>query len=116
MSKKNIKNVITLTTQYANNMGALLQCYALAKYLRVQESVDCKVLQYQPEGYNRSWALFNKPRSFRDFVKNVYCLLNPFLFFPKIQKQKLMRMFITENIPLSASQYKRKDIEECPPG
>lgn len=115
MSKKKIKSVMTLTTQYANNMGALLQCYALAKYLRVQESVDCKVLQYQPEGYNRSWSLFNKPRSFRDFIKNIYCILNPNLLFPKIQKQKIMRKFITENIPLSSSKYKRKDIDELPP-
>ena len=115
MSRKSIKSVLTLTTQYANNMGALLQCHALAKYLNIQESVDCKVLQYQPEGYNKSWSFFNKPLTFRDLIKNIYCFLNPNLLVPKIKKQKIMRKFISDYIPLTSEQYKRKDIEQNPP-
>lgn len=115
MSRKKVKNVLTLTTQYANNMGALLQCYALAKYLNSLDSIDCKVLQYLPNGYNKSWTLFNKPRTFRDFVKNVYCILNPKLLIPKVKKQQIMRTFIRDYIPLSSQRYKRKDIEDNPP-
>ena len=48
MSKNKVKRVLTLTTQYANNMGALLQCYALSRYLKENENVECKVLQYNP--------------------------------------------------------------------
>ena len=49
--------VLTLTTQYANNYGALLQCYALSKYLNNQQGIDCKVIDYLPEGYERSWKI-----------------------------------------------------------
>lgn len=115
MSKDKVRSVVTLTTQYANNMGALLQCYALAKYLNVNESVKCTVLQYQPVGYNKSWALFYRPKTFRDFVKNVYCLLNPNLLVPKIRKQRIMRKFINDYIPLSKERYRRKDIDANPP-
>lgn len=108
-------NIYTLTTQYANNMGALLQCYALSKYLNEIENVDCRVLQYLPSEYNRSWSFFNKPRSFRDLVKNIYCLLNPNILLPKIKKQNIMRKFISDYIPLSQNQYERKDIEKNPP-
>lgn len=110
-----VKKVLTLTTQYANNMGALLQCYALSRYLLEQENVDCQVLQYQPEGYNKSWSFFNKPHTFRDFVKNIYCLLNPKLLIQKIKKQKVMRKFISDYIPLTSKQYKRRDIDYNPP-
>lgn len=115
MSKESIKSILTLTTQYANNMGALLQCYALAKYIQVNELANCKVLQYQPCGYNRSWSFFNRPRTLRDLVKNIYCLVNPCILIPKIKKQKIMRKFITDYIPLSSTKYKRKDIENNPP-
>ena len=107
--------VYTLTTQYANNMGALLQCYALAMYLNENEHVDCQVLDYHPVGANRSWSYFNKPRSFRDFVKNVYCLVNPKLLSDKVRKQKIMRAFIKCYIPLSEEKYVRADIEKNAP-
>ena len=107
--------VYTLTTQYGNNMGALLQCYALSKYLIECENVDCKVLNYLPKEYNRSWSFFNKPRSFRDLIKNIYSLINPYILFPKIEKQKIMRKFIADYIPLSPEKYKRKDIKKNPP-
>ena len=115
MSQKNKLSVLTLTTQYANNMGALLQCHAMAKYLITQENVECQVLQYRPIGYNKSWTFFNKPHSLRDFIKNLYFLINPNLLVSKIKKQKIMRKFIRDYIPLSDRQYKRIDIERNPP-
>ena len=77
--------VITLTTQYANNMGAQLQCYALSRYLIEEEHVDCEVLDYYPDGASRSWSYFPTPRSFRDFLKNIYCLVNFKLLFFKMK-------------------------------
>lgn len=96
--------VYTLTTQYANNMGALLQCYALAMHLNENEHVDCQVLDYHPVGANRSWSYFNKPRSFRDFVKNIYCLVNPKLLSDKVRKQK--KCVLLSNV---ISHYRRKN-------
>ena len=115
MSKNKVKRVLTLTTQYANNMGARLQFYSLSRYLNENENVECQVLQYNPEGYNKSWSYFNKPRTFRDFVKNVYSLFNPNLLIPKIKKQKIMRRFINDYIPLTPVKYGRKDITQNPP-
>lgn len=109
------KKVLTLTTQYANNMGALLQCYALSKYLNEQENVNCQVIQYQPYGYNKSWSFFNKPKTFRDLLKNIYFLVNPNLLIHKIRKQKVMRKFISDYIPLTIQQFKRNDIVNNPP-
>lgn len=114
LNSKNMK-VITLTTQYANNMGAQLQCYALSRYLKENEHVDCEVLNYYPVGANRSWSYFPRPRTFRDFLKNIYCLLNFCLLFSKIKKQRLMRKFITKYIPLTHQKYKRRDLRKKPP-
>lgn len=107
--------VLTLTTQYANNMGALLQCHALSRYLRENEEVECKVLQYYPNNAMRSWSYFPAPRSFRDFVKNIYCLMNLKLLSAKIRKNKIMRKFIKDFIPLTESRYNQASIKKNPP-
>ncbi len=107
--------VLTLTTQYANNMGALLQCYALSKYLNSFESIDCEVLQYLPSGYNRSWTVFHKPRTIRDVVKLVYDVLRVDLLIKRYRKQAKMRKFISDYIPLTVRKYKRQEIKDNPP-
>ena len=68
--------ILTLTTQYINNMGALLQCYALSTYLNTFDSIDCKVIQYYPKGWKATWNIIKKPRSVRDVIKIVYELLD----------------------------------------
>ena len=107
--------VITLTTQYANNMGAQLQCYALSRYLIEEEHVDCEVLDYYPDGASRSWSYFPTPRSFRDFLKNIYCLVNFKLLFFKMKKKRLMKKFIIKNVPLTHKRYHRIDLRKNPP-
>lgn len=107
--------VFTLTTQYANNMGALLQCYALSKYLNSVDNIECEVLQYLPEGYNRSWTSFHRPRMLRDVIKMMYEFVRFDLQIARKRKQAKMRRFINEFIPLSKKTYKRKDIMAHPP-
>lgn len=107
--------IYTLTTQYANNMGALLQCYALSKYLNCMEHVECEVLQYLPKGYNRSWTTFHKPRTFRDVLKLMYEAVRIDLQLIRRRKQKKMRDFISKYIPLSSKKYFRNDILTEPP-
>lgn len=107
--------VLTLTTQYANNMGALLQCYALSRYLNSLDGVECKVLQYLPNSYNRSWTIFHKPRTFRDVIKLAYDTIRIDLLLIRKKKQRKMRKFINDFIPLTNNRYKREDIKSCPP-
>lgn len=107
--------ILTLTTQYANNMGALLQCYALSKFLNEQKDVECEVIQYFPKGAMRSWELFPKARSFRDILKNVYKFIRFDLLIIKIRKFKEVRKFINENIPLTEEGYDRQSIVASPP-
>lgn len=102
--------VYTLTTQYANNMGALLQCYALSTYLNSLPGIECRVLQYLPRGYNRSWTIYHRPRTLRDFIKLIYESIRVDNQLVLYRKRKKMRKFISDFLPLSENQYKREDI------
>lgn len=108
--------VLTLTTQYANNYGALLQCYALSKYLNNQPDVECQVIQYYHPRAGISWTIFRKPTTFRDFLKLVYSLLNFNLVYSGIKKNQVMRSFIKDYIPLTKEAYHTPDsIRNKPP-
>lgn len=107
--------VLTLTTQYANNMGALLQCFALSKYLNSQKDIECEVLQYLPKGHNRSWTIFHKPRGFRDILKLLYQMIRVDQLIKLRNKRKKVRKFINTYIPLTKETYTRDEIISCPP-
>ena len=44
-----MKKILTLTTQFANNQGAILQCYALQHFLSSLKDVECQVIDYYPD-------------------------------------------------------------------
>lgn len=106
--------VYTLTTHFANNMGALLQCYALAKHINEMENCECEVLDYLPKGYNTSWSYFPKPKCVKDVLKNIRNL-TPSRIFSRYRKNKEMRRFIKKYIPISSCTYNRKQIIATPP-
>jgi len=107
--------VLTLTTQYANNYGALLQCYALSRYLNNIDGIECKVIDYHPIGWERSWKVVRKPRNIKEFAKTVYSMTKIGFVKDKHAKNKLMKGFIKDYIPLTDSTYNREDIKEDPP-
>lgn len=107
--------VYTLTTQFAINYGALLQCYALAKYLNDKDDIECKVLQYLPDGYQRSRRPLAMPHSFRDFVAEAYMIIRPDLLVKKWMKIRKMIKFANDNIPLSDCTYSPEQIRDNPP-
>lgn len=106
--------VYIVTTHFANNMGALLQCYALSKYLKCNEFVDCEVLNYLPKDDDLSWKLWPKPECLKDIIKNVYSLM-PHKVISKIRKNQVMRSFISNYLPITEKIYKRKDLLQSPP-
>lgn len=107
--------ILTLTTQYANNMGALLQCYALSKFLNNQEGIDCQVIQYFPINHDRSWKILRKPRSVKELFITCYSLfrIDHILLFNK--KKAMMRKFINLYLPLTNEKYYVGDLQKKPP-
>lgn len=108
--------VLTITTQYANNYGALLQCYALSRFLNNLPNVDCQVIQYFHPRAGISWTIFRKPETVRDFIKLVYTFFNIKLVSSRFKKNRVMRSFIKEYIPLTDEEYRTPDsIRNNPP-
>ena len=107
--------ILTLTTQYANNMGALLQCYALSNYINKIDDAECEVIDYHPEDAGKSWNLFHKPTSFRDFAKMCVTTLMLNHYLPRYKRNKEVRRFINEYIPLTSCKYNAKSIISNPP-
>lgn len=107
--------VLTLTTQFANNYGALLQCYALCQFLREQKNVDCEVINYLPIIHSDSWGVIRRPSTLKDLAKIVYSLLNVKFVLDKHAKDRLVRKFIEDHIPLTSSSYDREAILANPP-
>ena len=106
--------VYIITTHFANNMGALLQCYALAKYLRTEEFTDCEVLNYLPKDDDLSWKIWPKPECFKDILKNFYSLM-PHKILTKLRKNRVIRSFISDYLPVTDMTYRRKNLLQNPP-
>lgn len=106
--------ILTLTTQYAKNMGALLQCYALCEHLNRYDDVNCAVIDYYPEGAGRSWAILRTPRSIGDFANIVLGLL-PSKLIRRQKSNRIFREFIDGYIKKTQQSYKRSDIVSNPP-
>ncbi len=110
-----MKTICTLTTQFANNQGALLQCYALQHFLSKLDGIDCKIIDYYPKDADRSWVVFPKPRSLKAFLVNIYSLFNIRWIIGKIRKRKVMREFIDGFIVTTPTKYDRESIVKTPP-
>lgn len=100
-----MKKCLVLTTQYANNMGALLQCYALSSYINRLDGCECEVIDYYPPYHELSWAVFNRNLSFEGFLKNIYLIINPFKLIEKRKRNKLVKNFIANYINRTKQKY-----------
>lgn len=110
-----MKNILTLTTQFANNQGAILQCYALQHFLSKVDGVECQVIDYYPSGSESSWVVFPHPKTWKRFFKNIYTFFNVKWVIGKKKKYKVMREFIKEYIVTTPQKYDRKSILSSPP-
>lgn len=110
-----MKKILTLTTQFANNQGAILQCYALQHFLSKVDGVDCLVIDYYPKGAERSWVALPFPKTLKQFLKNIYTLFNVKWMIGKKKKCKVMREFIKNYIVTTPQKYDRNAILSNPP-
>lgn len=106
--------IYIVTTHFANNMGALLQCYALSKHLNLIKDVECQVLNYLPKDDDLSWKFWPKPECFKDIFKNLASMM-PNKLICRIRKNNLMRSFINNYLPVTTEKYRRCDILSAPP-
>ncbi|MFR4303427.1 MAG: polysaccharide pyruvyl transferase family protein [Bacteroides thetaiotaomicron] len=107
--------ILTLTTQYANNMGALLQCYALSRFINGIKGTKCEVIDYYPVDANKSWSIFHKPTNFRDFAKICVSVVMVHHYPARYRRNKEVRRFIKEYIPLTNQEFDSKSIHNNPP-
>lgn len=63
----------TITTHSALNYGAVLQAYALCKFIRSQK-INCDILDYQPKYIKKSYSLLTKPKKLQDLFLVLYQL------------------------------------------
>ncbi len=104
--------ILTVTTSYANNMGALLQCYALSKYINNLDDVNCEIMDFHPPRWEESWNIIHKPKTFRDFVKMCFLLCQFDRVRNRRRKNQVMNDFRLKHLPLTKQQYFSQTIEE----
>lgn len=104
-----------LTTQYAVNYGAILQALSLSKFLNSKRGIECEILQYLPEGYDRSWKAYLEKTSFRNILRNVFMFFRFDLRRKMKKKRDLFAEFVHEEIPLTKETYDRDTILSNPP-
>lgn len=102
MSKR---KVLTLSTQYANNLGALLQCYALSRFLNQQKDIECKIIQYWHPNAKSGWRYFKKNVNVKTLLSNVYMLCRPDLLWLKHKRNEAARAFVKKYLPLEDGAY-----------
>ena len=107
--------VLTLTTQFANNMGALLQCYALSRFLNSLDDVECEVINYLPKDAHQSWKIFRMPKSIKDFIMISYNLIRFDYVLLKRKRNKKVQDFIDRYLPLTIETYTKALIRQTPP-
>ena len=70
-----MKTAATITTHAALNYGAVLQAYALNRYMN-EQGVSCKVLNYVPAHVKKSYRLISKPKSLQGIVLSAFQALH----------------------------------------
>ncbi len=111
-----MKTVLTLTTQFVNNQGALLQCYALSRYINSLDGYSCKVIDYLPKNWQKQGKIFPRPHTLKGLAKLFYTLFRPDYWYQfKYQRLPKIRKFIADYLPLTEETYPLETIDQNPP-
>lgn len=103
-----------LTTQHANNYGAILQTYALQKAITDLLDTPCDVLDYKPDYVKNNSTIFYKNTNIRNIVRNLVMLSNYGFANKKRIRGKVNAQFVRDHIQLSPHFYgNSKQMEEA---
>lgn len=107
--------VYTLTFHLNTNFGAIIQAYALAKYLNEQDDTECEILDYHYPNWDNSWHIFHKPRTFRDFLKNIYLATNIRALWRVKRRNKAILRFKNNLLPIGEAYFDREIVSRKQP-
>ena len=108
-----MKKIGVITTQYAPNYGALLQTFALQKFLGAHcGEKQVEVINYFPPHVKAFWKLLPGGKGLRNLALNLYLLLNPKFIFKKKKLLNNFRKFIAENITCSKKYYTYEELQK----
>lgn len=101
-----MKKIGVMTYQNAINVGALLQTYALNRYLNSKSNVYCETINYKCKKIDSSYNLIKLN------LKEPKTVINSFLGFPNNFIRKIKFKKFKNNIQLSNKSYSNKNIKE----
>lgn len=96
-----------ITYHFSINYGAVLQCYALQKYLE-DEGNSVVVINYIDENQKKNNSVFNRRKGFMNVIDNI--ILSP-LAIPRIKKDKKFKKFVNEKLNCSKELHTIKELE-----
>lgn len=106
-----MKNIYTLTFHNALNYGAMLQCYALSKFINNQKDMHCEVLDYLRSNWEKAWSIYwVHSTDLRDILRNIYNLLRPTYIRDKKKKNKIFSKFMSDYLPLTSVTCDSSDV------
>ena len=96
-----------LTYHNTTNYGALYQCYALQKYINLQNK-DCEIVDYNNEKLLKEYNINPfKSKNIREFIKKIIA------YKYEIKNKNSFAKFIKNNIKISEKIYTEKNIKEA---
>ncbi len=97
-----MKRIATITTHAALNSGAVLQAYALQRYIE-EQGCECDVLNYVPGHVDRNYNLIELPRDKQGVVRMAYQILN---YSKRKKRKERFKEFRKEYIKTSGEELK----------
>ena len=97
--------IAVITTSYANNYGALLQTYALQRFLNENMHQDTLALDYVPPWNKRHKKILSNPKTFKDFLANIYLLLHFKNYYLTKKRESANRKFRDKYIKTSTQTF-----------
>ena len=95
-----MKKYATITTHAALNYGAVLQAYALSRYLN-DTGRTCQVLNYVPDHVRRDYSLIGVPHTPTEAIRFAYRLMH---YSARKTRMKKFQAFRQEFLPLSGEE------------
>lgn len=100
-----MKKIGIITIHRINNYGALLQAYALNKYLS-NKGFDVKTIDFRTQRVAESYKIFQPVSSIMSLARNAQA----FLYKGKLKRRKRrFEEFLTENVPMTKSCFKSNE-------
>lgn len=100
-----------ITTHYASNYGALLQTYALQKFLNTFPNVEAEVIAYNPPHAQNYWRVLPSSRNWKDVLLNCYLILHPRWLVAKKNRYKQDLKFRDDYIKCSKNYTSRDEFK-----